>query len=110
MTETKSALLETFGENPLVKTLDFFLTYPAFDYSKSQVAKETGVSRVTMEKIWKKLLKRNIIKKTRKMGKGEMYELNTQDQRVKAMMRFDFELSSAAVDQEKVKVPVKGTG
>ncbi len=107
MVETKSALLETFGENPLVKTLDFFLMYPNFDYSKSQVAKETGISRVTMEKIWKRLLKRNIIKKTRSMGKGEMYELNTQDPRVKAMMRFDFELSSAAIDQEKIGVPVK---
>lgn len=100
----KSALVETFGENPLVKTIDFFLMYPSFDYSKSQVSKETSVSRITMEKIWKRLLNEGIIVKTRKLGRGDMYKLNTQNPRVKVLMKFDFELSSAAFDQEKISI------
>lgn len=108
MAETKSAeksvLVETFGENPLVKTIDFFLMHPNFDYSKSQVAKETGISRITMEKIWKRLLKKSIIVKTREMGRGELYKLNTQNPQVKVLMKLDFEMSSAAFDQEKISV------
>ena len=102
--DTKSALVETFGENPLVKTIDFLLMYPNFDYSKSQVAKETRVSRITMEKIWKNLLKNGIIIKTREMGRGNMYKLNVENPRVKVLMKFDFELSSAAFDQDKISV------
>lgn len=104
MSENKSVLAETFGENPLVKTIDFLLMYPSFDYSKSQVAKEIGVSRVTMEKIWKRLLKNGVIKGTRRMGRGDLYKLNAESPRVKALMRFDFEMSSAAFDQGKISV------
>lgn len=108
MAETKSAeksvLIETFGENPLVKTIDFLLMYPNFDYSKSQIAKEIGISRITMEKVWKRLLERGMIVKTREMGRGDMYKLNTQDPRVKVLMKLDFELSSAAFDQERIPV------
>lgn len=103
----KSALVEIFGDNPLVKTIDFLLMYPSFDYSKSRVAKELGISRITMGKIWKRLLKREIITKTRKLGRGDMYKLNTGDPRVKVLMKFDFELSSAAFDQEKIRMRIK---
>lgn len=106
MTELKSALTEIFGENPIAKTLDFFLMYPNFDYSKSQVAKEAKISRVTMEHVWKKLIKKNVIKKTRDMGKGELYRLNTENPKVRALMRFDFELSNASLENERIEVGV----
>ena len=104
MAEQKSVLVETFGENPLVKTIDFLLMYPDFDYSKSQVAKEIRISRITMERIWKRLLKSGIIASTRRMGRGDMYKLNTENPRVRVLMKFDFEMSSAAFDQDKIKV------
>lgn len=102
--DLKSVLVETFGETPVVKTIDFFLMYPSFDYSKSQVAKEAGISRITMEKIWKKLLKNDIIKKTRSVGRGDMCKLNLENPKVKVLMKFDFEMSSAAFDQDKISV------
>ncbi len=108
MTETKiadkSALAETFGENPLAKVIDFFLMYPSFDYSKSQVAKFVGISRITIEKIWSRLVKNGIILKTREVGRADLYKLNTGSMKVKALMRFDFELSSAALEQGTKKV------
>lgn len=96
----KSALAETFGENPLVKVLDFFLMHPSFDYSKSQVAAEADISRITIEKIWKRLVKNEIIIKTRDVGRAELFKLNTQNAKVKALMKFDFELSEAALQKE----------
>jgi len=95
------ALVETFGENPLVRVLDFFLMYPSFDYSKSQVAREVGISRITMEKILKRLVKNGAIVKTREIGNAELFKLNVGNAKVKALMKFDFELSSASLEQEE---------
>jgi hypothetical protein len=63
MTNQKSLFIETFGESPFIKVLDFFLTYPRFDYSKTQVADEIRISRITIEKIWKELIKKVMIYK-----------------------------------------------
>jgi hypothetical protein len=97
---TKSVFVETFGESPLIKVMDFFLMYPDFDYSKSQVAKETGISRITIEKIWSELIKKEIIIKTRESGNAALYKLNTKNPKVKILMKLDFELSSATIEQE----------
>jgi len=90
----KSLFVETFGESPLIKVLDFFLTFDSFDYSKSQISKETGVSRVTLNKIWNKLVEKEILVKTREIGKAEMFKLNVKNPKVKALMDFDMKLAS----------------
>lgn len=104
-----SAFIEMFGEYPLIKVLDFFLTYPSFDYSKTQVANEIGISRITIEKIWKELIEKGIILKTRDMGNAELYKLNTENPRVRVLMKIDFELASAYFgrETESVRMPVK---
>jgi len=102
----KSAFLETFGESPLIKVLDFFLKFPSFDYSKTQVANEVGISRITIEKIWKELIKKEIIVKTRSIGKAELYKLNTENPRVKLLMRVGLELASSYFEESKRKVAV----
>lgn len=101
MSLNKSVFIETFGESPLIKVMDFFLMYPDFDYSKSQVAKEAGISRITIEKIWNELIKKGIIVKTREAGNAVLYKLNAENPKVKILMKLDFELSAAAVEQEK---------
>jgi len=102
----KSIFLETFGESPLIKVLDFFLTFPSFDYSKTQVADEAGISRVTIEKIWRELIKKEIIVKTRSIGKAELYKLNTGNPRVKILMKIGIELASSYFGETKQKTAV----
>jgi hypothetical protein len=103
-----SIFVEIFGESPLIKVLDFFLTFPSFDYSKTQVADEVGISRITMEKIWKELIKKEIIVKTRSIGRAELYRLNTENPRVKILMRIGIELASSYFEgiKHKIAVPV----
>jgi len=102
----KSIFLETFGESPLIKVLDFFLTYPSFDYSKTQVADEVGISRITIERIWKELIKKEIIVKTRSIGRAELYKLNTGNPRVKILMKIGIELASSYFEGIKRKIAV----
>ena len=100
MEKTKSIFVETFGDSPTIIVLDFFLTFSEFDYSKSQVAAEIGISRITMEAIWNKLIKNGFLKKTRVIGRAEMYRLNKSNQKVKELLELDFKLSKAAADEE----------
>jgi len=97
----------SFGDSPFLKVLDFFLTFQHFDYSKSQVAEEVGISRTTMEGIWKFLIKNGFIKKTRVVGRGDMYQLNREDQKVKALIELDMKLSGSYAKKvaEKMKIP-----
>ncbi len=101
--ETKSVFLETFGESLMIKVLDFFLTYQNFDYSKSQVSEEIGISRITIEKVWEKIIKAKIIIKTRTVGRAELYRLNKQNPKVKALIELDFKISGAAAREEMEK-------
>ncbi len=107
MEATKSVFIETFGESPLIKVLDFFLTYQSFDYSKSQVAQETGISRITIESIWEKLIKTKVIIKTRTVGRAELYRLNKQNPKAKALIELDFKISGAAAREEFEKDNMK---
>ncbi len=88
-----SILTETFGETPLVKAIDFFLTFREFEYSKTQVADEIGTSRTTIDKVWPRLVKNGIIAKTRSVGKAQLYKLNAKNPRVKSLMEMDIKIS-----------------
>jgi biotin operon repressor len=106
MEASKSVFVETFGDSPYVRVLDFFLTFKDFDYSKSQVAQETGVSRVTIEKIWGALARKGFIAKTRVIGRAELYKLNTANPGVRSLLELDFKLSQAHAEEgrkEKAK-------
>ncbi|MFH1200212.1 MAG: hypothetical protein V1708_04035 [Candidatus Micrarchaeota archaeon] len=110
MMEAKtSAFVETFGDSPYVRALDFFLMFPSFDYSKTQVAREAGVSRITMDSIWSQLLKEGFIKKTRDIGRAELFKLNVENPRIKALMDTDFRLSQAFAQEQLAaeKIPAK---
>jgi hypothetical protein len=102
-----SIFIETFGESPLIKVLDFFLTFPSFDYSKTQVADEVRISRITIEKIWKELIKKEIIVKTRSIGRAELYKLNIDNPRVKILMKIGIELASSYFEGIKHKIAVR---
>lgn len=107
MEAKNSVFVETFGETPVIKVLDFFLTFDSFDYSKSQVAEETDVSRITLEKIWKELVDRQIIIKTRTIGRAEMYKLNKENPRVKVLIELSFKLASVFAEEEIGKIKRK---
>lgn len=108
MMETKNSIfVETFGETPVIKVLDFFLTFDSFDYSKSQVSEETDVSRITLDKMWKDLVDQKIIVKTRSIGRADMYKLNKENPKVKVLQELSLKLASAFAEEEIGKIKKK---
>ena len=104
MEAKNSIFVETFGETPVIKVLDFFLTFDSFDYSNSQVSVETGVSRITLDKIWEELTGKKIIVKTRTIGRADMYKLNKDSQNVNVLLELSLKLASAFADGESAKI------
>jgi Fe2+ or Zn2+ uptake regulation protein len=92
-----------FGDNPQTKILDFLADHPNYDYNISDLSKKAEVSRPTVYKFLQVLLKKNLIIKTRDVGTSSMYKLNLENNLVKLMLKFDFELAKEQADLESEK-------
>ncbi len=72
-----------------------------------QVSEETGVSRITLDKIWEELIRKKIIVKTRDIGRAEMYRLNKENPKVKVLLDLSLKLASAFAEEEVGKLKKK---
>jgi len=103
----KSQFLRVFGEYPQIKVLDFLIENDIFDYSKTQIAELSGISFNTLENLWDRLQGEGIIKKTRKVGNSQMYQLNKEDPIVKMLLEIDKKLMLESInDIEKEEISV----
>jgi predicted transcriptional regulator len=99
--ENKTAFVEIFGENPVIKVLDFLISFQAFDYPLTEIAKNSGVSYSTLQTVWGNLVKNKIVVKTRRVGKSDLYKLNTQNPAVKQLIKLDWSMVKGA-EQEVI--------
>jgi len=90
--KNKSVFIEIFGENPIIKVLDFLITFQAFDYPLTEIAKNSGVSYSTLQTFWYKLEENNIVIKTRRVGKSDLYKLNTKNPAIQQLIKLDWNL------------------
>ena len=87
--EEKSVFVQVFGEYPLIKVLDFLITFREFDYPLTEIAENSGVGWTTLHTFWPKLEKLEIVKQTRQIGRAKLYKLNQENPIVKNIMRLD---------------------
>ena len=92
-------LTEVFGNGPEVRVLDFLMDHVGYDYTITVVARETGVSRPTLYKMWENFIQLGLIKKTRRIGNAQLYELDDENPIVKKMEEFDFSLGHLIAQQ-----------
>ena len=105
--EDQTAFVETFGSSPLIKVLDFFMTYREFDYSLTDIAKESGVSWTTLNSFFFKLVEKGVVKETRQVGRAKLYKLNTDNPIVQKLIEINNLVTSRAVDEELEKQEVE---
>jgi len=80
-------------KSPLLKILDFLMDNESFDYSKTDIAEGSGISRATLFKAWPKLEGLELISATRTVCQAKMYRLNKQSPIVKKLMELDDAIS-----------------
>ena len=97
--KNENVFIEVFGNNPVIKVLDFLITFQLFDYPLTEIAKKSGVSYSTLQTFWYKLEKNNIIIKTRRVGKSDLYKLNTDNPAIKQLIKLDWNLIKGSEDE-----------
>ncbi len=98
--ENESIFVEIFGNNPVIKVLDFLITFQVFDYPMTEIAKNSGVSYSTLQTIWGGLVKNNIVIKTRRVGKSDLYKLNTRNPAVQQLIKLDWNFVKGSQKEE----------
>ncbi|MBI4019539.1 MAG: hypothetical protein HY364_04775 [Candidatus Aenigmarchaeota archaeon] len=107
MTQDKTAFVEVFGDSPLIKVLDFLMTYREFDYSLSDISKETSVGWNTLQTFFFGLVEKNIVKETRQIGRAKLYKLNEENPVTKKLIELNNAITSRAIDEEVQNQQIK---
>ncbi|MEK6829376.1 MAG: helix-turn-helix domain-containing protein [Nanoarchaeota archaeon] len=100
--DNNSAFVEIFGNSPIIKILDFLITFADFDYPMTEISKNSGVSYSTLQALWNNLVRNNIVIKTRRVGKSDLYKLNTKNPAVQQLIKLDWNLIKGSQIEEIV--------
>ena len=80
------------------------ITARDFDYSMTEIARNSGVGWSAFSVIFKRLLEKNIIKQTRTIGNAKMFKLNTENLAVQKFIKLDQELTKFETEKMLSKV------
>ncbi len=99
-------LLQNLGESPKIKVIDFFIeNLFGGSYSKSEVSRDTGVSRTTLQEIFSELISQKLILYEKK-GNMILYSLNKKNDFIKSLIKMIYELGMAEYNNEsKLSAP-----
>jgi hypothetical protein len=105
----KSSFRLVLGDSPVVKVIDFFLDNREFDYSLTDIARNADVGWVTLHQFWKDLVRLGLVKRTRRIGRAELYKLDISNPIVKKLSEIDFAVSTflAKKSVKKQKVDIR---
>ena len=70
---------KVIGISPKNRILEFLLASRGIDYGIGDIARETKVNRITAYLTINKLIKQNILTKTRIVGRTQLYMLNSKN-------------------------------
>ena len=97
--KNETVFLEVFGNNPVIKVLDFLITFQLFDYPLTEIAKNSGVSYSTLQTFWSNLERNKIVIKTRRVGKSDLFKLNTENPAIKQLIKLDWNLIKGSEEE-----------
>ena len=89
-----------FGGSPVIKVFDFLLDNREFDYSLTDIAKGAGIGWTTLHQFWREIVALGLVRKTRRIGRAELYKLDTTNPLAKKLIEIDFLVSKMMVRKE----------
>ena len=85
----QSLFIEFMGDSPMIRVLDFLLTERDLDFSITDMAKNSGIGRATLYRVWDSLIKNKVIVSTRIIGRAKLYKLNKENIVIKKLIEID---------------------
>lgn len=98
--EEKTSFRMVFGDAPIIKVIDFFLDNREFDYSLTDIAKNADIGWSTLHQFWNDVVELGIVVKTRRIGRADLYKLNTASPLVKKLIELDTTISKKLISKE----------
>ncbi len=107
----ETLLVRMFGDSPKLRILDLFMDNPYFDFSKSEVIRELGMSKQTFYKYFEDLVELGVVKVSRKIGRATLYRINKEHPLVKKLDEIinEVSLQIAEKEAEKMKKAIPAT-
>ena len=96
-------LSDIFASRAAAQILDFFLDHKEFDYSPAEIAQKTGLHFRTVFREIPNLEINHLIYHSRKIGKTNMYRLNTDLQAVLLLEKFVLQIAQVRNTQNEAK-------
>ena len=95
------------GDSPTIRVLDYLLTERDLDFSITDMAKNAGIGRSTLYRLWDDLIKNKIIIPTRIIGKAKLYKLNKNNVKIKKLIEIDDTLMLEDLKKRSEKQKIK---
>lgn len=106
----ESLLLRFLGDTPPIRVVDFLIENSIFDYTKKDIAENSGISRASLYNVWPRLEEFGIVSKSRKIGSTTLYKLNKENPLVLQLLELDLELSGQFADIAAGQKQIPRTG
>ena len=85
----QSIFIEYMGDSPTIRMLDYLLSVRGMDFSISDLARNSGIGRATLYRIWDNFIKNKIVVLTRVIGRAKLYKLNQDNLVIKKFIEID---------------------
>ena len=83
----KTLFRTVVGDSPTSRVMELLITGREFDYSLSDIARNSSIGWTSLHRIWDSLEKNKIVVHTRNIGKAKMYKLNMENRIAKELVR-----------------------
>lgn len=94
-------LNRVFGECSQVKLIDFLVSHPWSEFSKTELAEGSQIARPTLYKLLDKLLAENLIIKTKIVGNIQLYQTNRNSPVIKHLSALQGLLADMELEKQK---------
>src|SRR4030067_2894942 len=96
-------LQKLFEDSSIARLLDFLTLYRDFDYPKTEISRNSGVSWKTLYRLWPLLEKYELVIKTRQIGRATLFKLNTENPIAQALNKLALETAAFGVNEELMR-------
>lgn len=92
-------LQDLFQRHAIVKILDFLTLYKDFEYTRTDIINETGISRRTLYQVWPILERFDLVKVTKSSGMIKFFKLNAENPISRALIVLEDRISFFEADR-----------
>lgn len=87
--EENSIFIQTFGDYPLIRIMDFLIYSRDFDYPVTEIASNSNVNFQTLKKLWPRLEQDRIVISTRTLAGTTLFKINASNPVVKKLIELN---------------------